>query len=192
MLPRGLVAREDVGGVVAVVTLLVCATLLGCKGRHDTPQQTSAPGSASAASKSAHNPSGLAQAKDLLARSNTLELLLLDAGRAELSNEGGPERLVIRLSDSNVVSVPILRRVRVTKQQEIESLRSALGAELVPEITAGWCFEPRYAIRGDAGEQFTLALSYRCARAQVEGPGAPFTLGLVPNGGSALDRLLGA
>ncbi len=96
MLPRGLVAREDVGGVVAVVTLPVCATLLGCKGATRPPQQRQ-PRLGVCREQERAQPVGAAQAKDSW-RGATRSSYFLLGGALALSNEGGPERLVIRLS----------------------------------------------------------------------------------------------
>lgn len=132
----------------------------------------------------------LERVREFLARSSALEVLLLDGERAELSKREGPERLVIRTSNSNSVSVPVRRRLRVTDTERLNAVRESISEALVPDATAGWCFQPGYAVRGEvSGEKFTLALSARCARAQGEGPQGPFQLGLTPGAEGVLAEL---
>jgi hypothetical protein len=163
---------------------------LAAAGSTAAPSATIVPRVQPAAGSATPSVAALERVREFLARSSALEVLLLDGEQAELSNREGPERLMIRTSNTNSVSVPVRRRLRVTDTQRLNAVRESISEALVPDATAGWCFQPAYAVRGEvSGEKFTLALSARCARAQGEGPQGPFQLGLTPGAERALGEL---
>jgi hypothetical protein len=118
----------------------------------------------------------------ILLHGERVELFALDGDRTHPTESNSSSGTFINSEIAQIAGrwiVPVIGSVVLTDRDQIERVRGAALSGLGSDALAGWCFQPRHALRVHEGAaSATLFLCYECSSAKVIGPkdGAPFSI----------------